>query len=83
MMDTQQTIIGAGLISGAILIIKSYIAGGSIAKPFLGIAIATILLAALDTVGLGSIASLMALLLAGTVVTYYAVPLLEKLNGVF
>ena len=64
------------------LVLKSYVSGGNIAKPFLGIAIATILLAFLDVAGLGEIAAPMAMLLAGTVVVLYALPLLEKVNKV-
>jgi hypothetical protein len=81
-VNNQATIIGAGLVSGSVLILKSYVAGGSIARPLLGIAIATILLAALDATGLGEIAAPLAILLAGTVVVVYALPLLQKVNKV-
>lgn len=80
-MNNQSTIIGAGLVSGAMLIVKSYVAGGSIARPLLGITIAVILLAGMDAAGLGAIAAPLALLLAGTVVILYALPLLEKVNA--
>lgn len=81
-MDNQATIIGAGLVAGAMLIVKSYIAGGSIARPILGITIAVILLAGMDAAGLGEIAAPLALLLAGTVVVLYAIPLLQKVNTI-
>ncbi len=81
-MNNQTTIIGSGLVAGAMLIVKSYVAGGSIAKPLLGIAIATILLAGLDAAGLGEIAAPLALLLAATVVVLYALPLLQEVNKV-
>jgi len=81
-VNNQTTIIGSGLVAGAMLIVKSYVAGGSIAKPLLGIAIATILLAGLDAAGLGEIAAPLALLLAATVVVLYALPLLQEVNKV-
>lgn len=79
-MDNQATIIGAGMVAAGVLVIKSYVAGGSIPRPLLGIAIATILLAGIDAAGLGEIAAPLAVLLAGTVVVIYALPLLEKVN---
>ncbi len=81
-MNNQATIIGSGLVSGAMLVVKSYVAGGNIAKPLLGIVIATILLAGMDAAGLGEIAAPLAMLLAGTVVILYAIPLLEKVNTI-
>lgn len=77
-MDNQRTIIGAGLVTGAVLVTKSYVAGGDIKRPLLGIFIATVLLAGMDASGLGAIAGPMAILLAGTVSILYAIPLLEK-----
>lgn len=82
-MDNQRIIIGAGLVAAVVLITKSYVTdptGLSIHKPLIGIAVATILLAGMDVAGLGEIAAPLAILMGGTVVVIYALPLIVKVN---
>lgn len=80
-MPNQATILGSGLVTSAVLVLNAFVTGSNVLRPVLGVAIAILLLASLDAAGLGAIAAPMAVLLGGTVIFIYALPLLQAVGG--
>lgn len=80
-MDNQKLIIGSGLFAAGVVAAKGLLVSGGFTKPLIGVFFATVLLAVLDSAGLGAIAAPLAYLFAAGMFIVYGLPILAAIGG--
>lgn len=79
-MNKTNQIVGACAATALVIAVRGTLTNKPIAKPVLGVGVATLILTGLDAIGMGVIAAPMALLVAITVIGTYALDILGVLE---